>query len=105
MMPTSTYMWDHFGDPNSSPRSSLPGIPQSNDVYSPNEALQSLFDFCTEINLQQELTGYATSATDVLSTYDDSSPHAERTANSNHAAGFSSERLSPDDGLDAQNIN
>lgn len=97
-------MWDHFGGPNTPSPSSLSGIPQNSEVYSPNETLQSLFDFCTEINLQEELTGYATSATDVLSTYEDGSPHTGRTANSSHAPDCSSERLSPDNGLDSQNI-
>jgi hypothetical protein len=107
MMPTSTYMWDHSGCPNTPSRSSLSslsGIPQNTEAYSPNETLQSFFDFCTEINLQQELTGYVTIATDVLSTYDDGSPHAERTANSSHVPDYSSERLSPDNSLDSQNI-
>jgi hypothetical protein len=98
-LPTSTYMWDHFGDSNTPSRSSLSG------AYSPNEALQSMFNFCTEVNLQEVLNGYASSATDVLSTYDDGSPHAETNTNPSHALGSLPDRFSPDNGLESQDIN
>lgn len=98
-------MWDHFGDSNTPFRSSLFGILQNCEAYSPNETLQLLFNFCAEINLQQELNRYATSAADVLSTYDDGSPRTERTANSSYALGSLPDRFSPDNGLESQNIN
>ncbi|KAJ5887059.1 uncharacterized protein N7473_009733 [Penicillium subrubescens] len=107
MMPTRTYMWDLFGSSNTPSGSSLSGVPQNsevNSVYSPNERLPTLVDFCTEINLQQELAGCSTSATDVWSTYDNDTPH-ERAATSSHAPGSSSETLSPDNGLGSQNVN
>ncbi|KAB8224278.1 hypothetical protein BDV33DRAFT_199673 [Aspergillus novoparasiticus] len=104
-MPASTNMWDRFGGSNTPSRSSLSGIPQNRGTYSPNEALQALFNFCTEMNLQQELTGYATSATDVRSTYDDDSLHTKRTANSSHTPGSSSETLFSDNALGSQSIN
>lgn len=104
-MPTSTNIWDHSCDPNTPSRSSLCGVPQNSEAYSPNETLQTLFDFCTEINLQQELTGHATSATDVRRTYDDDSPRIEGTANSSHGPGSSSDKLFPDNGLGSQSIN
>lgn len=98
-------MWDHFGGLNTPSRSSLSGVSLNSEVNSPNEILQSLFDFCTEVNLQQELTGYATSATDVRSTYDDDSPQTERTTNSSYAPSSSSETLFADNGLGSQSIN
>ncbi|KAJ6051640.1 hypothetical protein N7499_010984 [Penicillium canescens] len=104
-LPTSTCMWDHFGDSNTPSSSSLFGTLQDSEAYSPNETLQSLFNFCTEINLQQVLNGYASSATEVLSTYDDGSPHTERKANPSHALGSLPDSFSPDNGLESQNIN
>jgi hypothetical protein len=94
-------MWDYFGDSSSS----LSGILQDSEAYSPNETLQSLFNFCTEVNLQQVLNGYASSATDVLSTYDDSSPHTERKEYSSHTLGALPDSSSPDNDLESQNIN
>jgi hypothetical protein len=94
-------MWDHFGDSSSS----LSGILQDSEAYSPNETLQSLFNFCTELNLQQVLNGYASSATDVLSTYDDGSPHTERKEYPSHTLGSLSDSSSRDNDLESQNIN
>jgi hypothetical protein len=97
-LPISTYMWDHFGDSNTISHSSLSGNFQKCELYTPNETLQSLFNLFTEVHLQHELNGYASSATGVLSTYDDGSPYTESTANSRHALGSLSVRFSPDNG-------
>ncbi|KAJ5636511.1 uncharacterized protein N7484_009824 [Penicillium longicatenatum] len=104
-LPTSTYVWDHFGDSNTPSRSSLSGIFQNSEAYSPNETLQSPFNFCTEVNLQQVLNGYASSATDVLSAYDDGSPHTEWKANSSRSLDSLPDTFSQDNGFESHNIN
>lgn len=104
-LPTGTYMWRHFGDSITMSRSSWSGILQYSEAYSPNETLQPLFNFCTEVNLQQELNGYASSATGGLSTHDDGSPDTERTANSTHPLGALSDTFCSDNGFESWNIN
>ncbi|KAJ5424691.1 hypothetical protein N7445_010664 [Penicillium cf. griseofulvum] len=95
---------DHFGDLNALSTSFFFGTRQNNEAYSPNETPQSLFNFCTEVNLQQVLNEYASSATDALGTHEDGAPHSERKANSSHTPGSLPESFSPENDLGFQNI-
>jgi len=103
-LPTSEYIWDQFGDENTPSRSSCSRTLRNSEVYSPNETVQSLFNLCTEVNLQQVLNGYTSPATDVLSIYDDGSPHTGMKANSSDALGSLPDSFSPDNDLESQNI-
>ncbi|KAJ5837186.1 hypothetical protein N7447_003212 [Penicillium robsamsonii] len=104
-LPTGSCPWDHFSDSNALSTSSLCGTLRNSEAYSPNETLQSLFNFCTEVNLQQVLNRYASSATDVLGTYEDGAPHSERQANSSQTPGSLQDSFCPDNDLGSLSIN
>ncbi|KAL5000432.1 hypothetical protein BDV10DRAFT_200151 [Aspergillus recurvatus] len=79
-LPTSTDLWDYFDDINSPSSSSLSGIIQSSEEYSPTESLKPRLYLPTEVNIQLALNSYASSETEILDTCNDGFPQASHTA-------------------------